>query len=242
MLRIIKTAITFAGWLSTSLTFTLICIPFTFLPAPKRYTNRLYFVLTTLWCKLMMLFSFIHIKISGEENLPKYPNSPSIFVVNHTSAIDIFIIEKLMDGYPHIWLTKHEYNKIPLFSILLKRMHVPVERENSRAAAMALLKAYKRAKNISSHIILFPEGKRHDDGKIHEFNPGFALLAKKLNRPVIPIFISGLHKIFPKHQPLIDYHATRPKLTIGKPFVIKEGERVEEFSERVHAWFLQKTK
>jgi len=237
MLRIIKTFITLAAWLTISFTFTIICIPLTFLPAPKRYTNRVYFFLTTLWCKLLMLFSFIHIKIRGEENLPKYPDSPSIFVVNHTSAIDIFVIETLMSTYPHIWLSKYEYTKIPLFSILLKRMHVPVERENSRAAALALLKVYKQAKSINSHIILFPEGKRYRDGKVHEFNPGFALLAKKLNRPVIPIFISGLHKIFPKTQFLIDYHAARPKLTIGKPFAIKDNESVEEFAKRVRAWF-----
>ena len=142
-----------------------------------------------------------------------------------------------MKSYPHIWLVKQAYAKIPLFSILVKRMHIPVHREDSRAAGRALLKAYKQARGITSHIIMFPEGRRYDDGKIHEFNSGFALLAKKLQRPVIPIAISGFEKIMPKGTIFIDYHATQPTMTIGKPITIDKHESIESFTQRVHKWF-----
>lgn len=243
MLSYIKTPISFAAWFCISLVFTLLCIPLTYLPAPKRYTNRLYFFLTTVWNKLLLIFSFIHIKVRGEEHLPKFPDAPAIIICNHTSALDIFALEHLVGTYPHIWLTKASYTKIPLFSILLKRMHVPVERDNALAAGKAFLKIYKQAKGLSSHIMLFPEGRRHSDGKIHEFNHGFALLAKKLNRPVIPVKITGLHEIFPKGTALrankfpIDYHAARPTLTVGKPMVIQENESIDDFAHRVREWY-----
>ncbi|MBU1007822.1 1-acyl-sn-glycerol-3-phosphate acyltransferase [Candidatus Dependentiae bacterium] len=186
-----------------------------------------------------MFFSFIFVKKHGLENLPEHPDSPSIFVVNHTSCLDIFIMESIMKGYPHIWLFKDAYAKVPLFSILIKRMHIPVKRDSTVAAGKALLKSYKLAKSLTSHVIMFPEGTRHHDGKVHEFNSGFALLAKKLNRPVIPIAISGFNKIMPKKSIFIDYHATQPTMTIGKPLTIGKSESVEDFAQRTHNWFKQ---
>ena len=236
---LIKTPITITAWFCISLFFILLCIPLTFLPAPARYHNRFYFLLTTIWTKLLMLFSFIYVKKRGEENLPSYPNSPAIIVANHTSCIDVFLLESLIGTYPHIWLSKSEYLSIPLFSILLKRMHIPVKRESGSSGARALIKACNQAKNISSHILMFPEGKRYQDGKVHEFNLGFALLAKKLQRPVIPIYITGLHKIFPKGKFLINYRASWPTLTIGKPLIMKKDESVDQLSKQIRDWFVE---
>lgn len=234
LLSLIKTPLSYIGWFVTSLFFTLICIPLTFLPAPKRYTNPLYFFLTTIWGKCLMFFSFLYIPQRGEEN---FPTKPAIIIMNHTSCLDIFLMESIMKNFPHIWLSKISYTNIPLFSILLNRMHVPVNRKNTQAASRALLKAYKQARDINSHIVLFPEGTRHDDGKIHPFTPGFALLAKKLNRPVIPIAASGLHKILPKGKILINYDSSDLSMTIGPEFRIKPDESIEDFVKRVQGWF-----
>ena len=189
---------------------------------------------------------FLHkTKIEGKKNLQS--STPAIIVANHSSALDIFIIENLLGSHPHIWMTKHEYTKIPLFSILLKRMHIPVKRNDNIAAARAFLRAYHRAKNLNSHIVLFPEGTRHPDGKIHDFHPGFALLAKKLNRPVIPIAMTNLHKILPKNSLLINYHAKTPTISIGKPMYIETSESpsmnesFQEFATRVQTWIKNKT-
>ena len=110
---------------------------------------------------------------------------------------------------------------------------MPVDRENNMLAARAFLRAFHQAKNINSHIILFPEGKRHNDGKIHDFHPGFALLAKKLNRPVIPIRLTDLHKIIPKGKILINYHSAKPTMVIGKPLYIRDDESIYDFAERI---------
>jgi 1-acyl-sn-glycerol-3-phosphate acyltransferase len=237
-LSIIKTPITLIAWFLISLTFTLACIPIAFLPEQKRYESHLYFFLTTTWTKLMMAFCFLFVKKNGLENLPEYGGNPAIIVANHTSCIDIFLIESIIKNYPHIWITKDTYAKIPLFSILVNRMHVPINKTKPLQAAKVFLKTYKLAKNKKSHVIIFPEGTRYEDGKVHEFNHGFALLAKKLNRPVIPIAISGLHKIFPKKYFFIRYKAAQPTVTVGKPVKIKESESVEEFANRVRNWII----
>ena len=119
----------------------------------------------------------------------------------------------------------------------MKRFHVLVKRENPRNAIRALFKAYDLAKDKPIHILIFPEGKRYSDGKIHNFLPGFAVLAKKLNRPVIPVKIEGTNKILPKKQFIIDSNASHVKLIVGKPFWYQKDETEKEFVARVRDWF-----
>lgn len=236
-MKTVKTIITYICWAIVCLTFTLLCIPFALLPKSIRYENRFYFFLTMVWTKLLVWSAFLDVKIEGKENLPKFPNSPAIIVANHSSSLDIFLLEALLGTYPHMWLTKDLYAKVPLFNILVKRMHVPVKRENPRDAIRSLFKAYEIARDKKNHIILFPEGKRYDDGKVHQFLSGFAVLAKKLKRPVIPVFIDGVYKIFPKKRLIIDSRASQVKLIIGKPFFYKKDETEKEFVNRIRDWF-----
>lgn len=44
-------------------------------------------------------------------------------------------------------------------------------------------------------ILIFPEGKRTDQGEIIEFQRGVAMLAARLGMPVVPVRIDGLHRI-----------------------------------------------
>lgn len=239
MFVFIKTIRTYILWLATCVTFTIVCIPLTFLSPKKRY-NRVYFFLTDVWSKLLTFFAFLIVKVKGEENLPKYPNNPAIFVMNHASALDIFLVEDLLGSYPHIWMSKKGYSKIPVFGTLMKRMHVPVNRENPREAVRALFKTYELAKLSGAHVLMFPEGTRYSDGKVHDFLSGFAVLAKKLNRPVIPVAIHGTNQIFPKESFLVDSRATDVKIEIGQPIAYQADESEQAFAKRVHGWFTQK--
>ena len=64
-------------------------------------------------------------------------------------------------------------------------------------------------------VLIFPEGKRTDHGEINEFRPGVGMIASRLNVPVIPVRLDGLHEIlhlswkFPKRG--------RGTVTFGPP-------------------------
>ena len=47
-------------------------------------------------------------------------------------------------------------------------------------------------------ILIFPEGTRSADGRLQPFKSGIGLLARELRRPVVPIYLDGLHAILPK--------------------------------------------
>jgi len=67
-------------------------------------------------------------------------------------------------------------------------------------------------------VVVFPEGRRTDDGKIAPFRAGIGLLAKKLNLLVVPIRIDGLFELKQAGK-----RAARPgavTVTIGAPITI----------------------
>jgi len=49
----------------------------------------------------------------------------------------------------------------------------------------------------SKYIALFPEGTRSRDGTIQELKPGAILLARRLRRPIIPVFLDGFFDAWP---------------------------------------------
>ena len=88
-------------------------------------------------------------------------------------------------------------------------------------------------------MIIFPEGGRYSDGKVHDFLWGFAIIARKTGRPVVPVLIVDTYKVYPMGSFFVNYSPI--KVIIGKPFVMLEQESDEAFIKRVHAWFLQQS-
>jgi len=230
VIKFLKSILTYLCWFISSLIFSSICFLVTLFP--NRYENRLYFKLTKIWNWILVKSTFIKVQYEGLENLPK---EPAILIGNHASAMDIPIMEMLAGSYPHIWATKMSYAKIPIFGLLLKRMHVPIQRDDVSKAGRAFMRLYALAKQHGSHIVLFPEGTRSKDGKLGSFLNGFSSLAKKMNRPVIPVYISGLYNIFPKGSLIINSDLPC-KVRVGEPLYIEE-DSIEQFNLRIRQWF-----
>lgn len=71
---------------------------------------------------------------------------------------------------------------------------IPIDQENPDAASLKhvirLLKSGKR-------VLVFPEGSRTPDGKIHDGMGGIGLILSKTKVPVQPLRISGAYEAFP---------------------------------------------
>jgi 1-acyl-sn-glycerol-3-phosphate acyltransferase len=232
----LKTVITFTIWLLIIPFLILIGVPFALLPIKYRF-SELYYFCVYIGTTMMIKATFIKFRIvKGKEYLSAALEQPSIIVCNHTSAIDIPLLQMLVGHRPHIWFSKSTYARIPIFGWILRRMHILVKRESVTASAKTIEQAYVLTHGQHNHIIIFPEGKRYNDGKIHRFLGGFAVLAQALNRPVVPIVIHGLHIIFPKNNILIRSSTSKVSLSIGKPMWYTTTETRQEFTERVHNW------
>ena len=239
LLNLLRSIAMYISWIIFQPMFTLLAYPLTFLPEKIRYDNRLYFFITKYMATMVIRPSFLTINIYGRENLPAYPEQPSIFIANHTSAFDIPLLDMLLGSYPHVWMSKEFYGKVPFFGRLVRVMHVVVQRDNPRKALQALIQAIDRVQGHSRHLLIFPEGTRHADGKLHEFHQGFAIAAEKLLYPVIPIAVSGFHTAFPKGSFICQSVGNPITIHIGKPLTMSPGESRQEFTQRVHAWYEQ---
>ncbi|HBS47974.1 TPA: hypothetical protein DEO28_02850 [Candidatus Dependentiae bacterium] len=237
MIKTYKTIRTYIFWFIVTSFYLPLCLLISYLPENKRH-KKLYFFFTNQWNSLLVFFAFLVVKIKKEkEDLPDFYKHPAIFVMNHASALDIPLAEYVVGKHPHIWISKQSYAKIPLFGKLLQRMHALINKENPKQSTQALIRAYKLAQKYNLSVLLFPEGTRSTDGKLGEFLGGFYLLAKKLNRPVIPVAILGANEIMKKNSLLLDPRASDIKITIGTPIFVKENETEEEFSNKIRSWF-----
>ncbi len=235
---IIKTAITFTIWAIVAPLITLIGIPCALLPVRYRFSNRLYYIGSYIGSILMVKATFIKFDIKGKKNLLEYLAKPSIIACNHSSAIDIPLVQMLIGPRPHLWFSKASYAKIPIFGFVLRRMHILVKRESTASSTNSITQALDRTAGRQNHVLIFPEGMRHNDGTIHRFFSGFAVMAQELDRPVIPVVVYGLNTVFSKDSKVIHSSANKVALSIGKPMCYTGAETRQEFAKRVHTWFV----
>ena len=59
-------------------------------------------------------------------------------------------------------------------------------------------------------LIIFPEGTRSKDGKVHEFKRGISIFAEKTKTPILFLYIDGNSRLWPKGA----FFAKPGKLTV----------------------------
>jgi 1-acyl-sn-glycerol-3-phosphate acyltransferase len=65
---------------------------------------------------------------------------------------------------------------------------------------------------------MFPEGTRSRDGRMKTGKPGSALLAMRSGAPLLPVGMSGTHRLFPGRTRIP--HPSRIVIRIGEPFTL----------------------
>jgi 1-acyl-sn-glycerol-3-phosphate acyltransferase len=211
-------------------------IIFSSLPHRIRIKCSFFYTIEHFFYWLLIKSWFVPLTIVGRENIP---NKPVIFAANHASSIDIPLLGFVADGRPRLWFAWSALTKYPLLGYLIKRMAILVDTSSPRRAVQALHEASERVRGTQSSVMIFPEGGRFTDGRVHDFFRGFAILAHETQRPVIPVFIENAAKVCAPFSIWINYAPLR--IVIGPEFSYLEGESDEQFLARVYAWFVSQT-
>ncbi len=165
---------------------------------PPRKTLK-YFRRSISWYgKTIMAIPFPFIRIRYEQSAQNAPQEPYIFVCNHRSAADAFLIGVL----PHevVQIVNVWPFRIPVLGIYARFSGYLNIRMMSRDHFMQ--KASQLLKDGVS-IIFFPEGTRSTTGQMGSFHGAAFRLAFETKTPVVPLCISGTEKIFPKGSALL---------------------------------------
>lgn len=137
----------------------------------------------------------LKIDVNGLERLTS--GRTYIFMMNHISFLDHFLLLAYLPGY-FVGLDKAENQKIPLYGRAARRWgQIPIERENHAAALRACdLVKERLAHGVS--IAVAPEGTRTPDGRLGPFKKGVFHIAVDSGAAVVPVVIGGLFALVPK--------------------------------------------
>jgi 1-acyl-sn-glycerol-3-phosphate acyltransferase len=120
---------------------------------------------------------------------------------------------------------------IPVFGKLVHSFNaIPIKRGQ---ADLTAIRAFIEKLNQGYGLVLYPEGTRTEDGKIADMKPGFGLLARKANVPIIPSVIDGAFEAWPRHQKW--FSRGKVYVTYGEPI---PAQKVTEMGDREFAKYL----
>ncbi|MRJ06921.1 MAG: 1-acyl-sn-glycerol-3-phosphate acyltransferase [Epsilonproteobacteria bacterium] len=127
----------------------------------------------------------------------KLDSSANILMGNHTSIMDIALMESLIPE-KLIWVAKKEIGDYPIFgNLVTKSGMILVDRKDKKST----LKVFKRVKEVTQKgfkVVIFPEGTRNrkDPTKLLPFKKGVRIIPERLNLKVQPFVIVGFPTIF----------------------------------------------
>ncbi|MCR4648600.1 MAG: 1-acyl-sn-glycerol-3-phosphate acyltransferase [Lachnospiraceae bacterium] len=138
----------------------------------------------------------------------KVMKQPCVIYSNHTGYSDgLFTFDILRKYNPYTFIGKDWYEKNYFFHrLLMHRRYIPLDREQMDTSW--LMKG-KKVVDDGCSIFFFPEGHTSKDGLLLEFQPGFLMLAKQGNIPLVPICLDRKVDFF---KPV--------RVIIGKPIYI----------------------
>lgn len=147
------------------------------------------------WAKFFCILSFVRVTVKGRENISK--GTSYVFVANHQGAYDIFAIYGYL-GHNFKWMMKKALERIPLVGYSCRRAgHIYVDNRTPAAIRQTMADAERQLAGGMS-VVVFPEGSRTLDGKVHAFRRGAYTLAVEFGLPVVPLTIDGAYKVMPR--------------------------------------------
>ncbi|MBI4042910.1 MAG: 1-acyl-sn-glycerol-3-phosphate acyltransferase [Deltaproteobacteria bacterium] len=154
-----------------------------------------------IWSKLMLALAGMKLRIHGKENID--PNLQYLFLSNHQSLLDIFII--LLATPPRtVFVGKQSFLAIPVVGWLFGLSgQIAIDRSHHEKAIEGLKRAEQKIAQ-GHHLYMAPEGTRSKDGTLGPLKRGAFHIALHTRLPIIPITIVEAYRRLPKYRILVN--------------------------------------
>jgi len=194
-MALVKTILVFGITALVAVFFVPVCLPaflLSFLGLKKPMSWFLYRI-AQVWARGIVLLIGCDMNVTGQEHIPK--RGGVCFVSNHVGIFDI-VLALAYIGRPFGFIAKKELLFIPFLNIWIYMLGgLFIDRNNIRKAINTIKLGITKIEKGNA-MLIFPEGTRSKGGPVKEFKKGSLRLATKPGVPVIPISISGTHRIF----------------------------------------------
>jgi long-chain acyl-CoA synthetase len=196
---------------------------------------------------------FAWVEVSGLEHLEGL-EGPVMFAANHQSHLDAPMI---LWALPARW----RYRTAIAMAKEFFKAHFFPERHGRKAWATNSLNYYLASLFFNAfplpqreagtrqtlryigdllsggwNVLIFPEGKRTDQGEINPFRPGIGMIGARLGVPVVPVRLIGLEKVL--HQKMKMAKPGPAKVIFGKPLMLTGDDyaaRAKDVEDAVRA-------
>ena len=212
------------------------------LPLFTRHIDWTSIVIRQIWALFLryIFFQFyIRLEVKGEyESIyRRYPKL--ILISNHASHLDALSIAASIPT--RYWLdlfiaAAKDYffsNGFVTFFSAHCLGAIPIDRKDKKGEAInlivTLLESLPRM-----WLILFPEGTRSQDGKIHDFKRGVSIFSEKTQTPILYLYLQGNGELWPKGAPF-----AKPGKLIIHVGPVKEPSSIEEIYADYKKWVEQ---
>jgi 1-acyl-sn-glycerol-3-phosphate acyltransferase len=163
--------------------------------------------------------------------IPRTVESACVFVSNHMSVLETFVLPCLIQPYRDVtFVVKESLLSFPFFKhVMRNRNPIVVGRANPRQDLRTVLEQGQNRLEAGISVVVFPQTTRSTHFDPHKFNSLGIKLAKRSKVPVIPIALKtdawGIGRKFK------DFGKIRPAnsvyITFGAPFSIEGSGKKE---------------
>ena len=136
------------------------------------------------------------LKIKGKKNIPQ--KGACILAPNHQSYADAPLVLSGLSwdtlGEYYFYATEEHVRSNYRRKLAAQSNVIVMERSNLKNSILKLAKVLREG----HRVIIFPEGARTHDGGTVPFKKTFAILAKELDVPIVPVCIRGAFEALPR--------------------------------------------
>ena len=161
-----------------------------------------------------------NVEVIGSNNMPLH-NRNLVVIANHCSHLDMGLVKYALGDYgkeiralaaaEYFYKDKTRKTYFKNFTNL-----IPIERSGSLEGSLG---AANSALKRGEMLLVFPEGTRSRDGKLQPFRRGVGYLVAERSVDILPVYIDGTYRAFPKGAKLPNPAARNLKVYIGKPML-----------------------
>lgn len=175
-----------------------------FTKSPQKYSDEEKFKFLKKQASKSLDLVNINLNILGKEKVPK---EPVLFVINHSSMLDSFIlISSIPKPIGVVIADVPTWRNIPIVRYWIKiTKSVYLNRENNREGVKSINKCAENIKEGQS-MAIFPEGDltwvKDSKSLVSDFKAGALKIAYKAKCPIVPMVIKNSLNTYEGYQPI----------------------------------------
>ncbi len=180
--------------------------------------------------------AYIRLKVKGSFQKIAKKHKRLLIISNHSSHLDAISIASAvpynLQSRVYAAAAKDYFFSNPWISFFSKYCinAIPIDRKNKSGEAIKLcIRMLQKVEKV--WMIVFPEGTRTPDGKIHPFKRGVSVFAERSNTPILFLYMENAYELWPKGAGF----AKRGKLTVHLGPIIPPSP-IEEIYAQYKAW------